>query len=511
MDKEDRRRYLVVASVFLDIVTPLFQHMIEKDYTTRRFGSFQAFMDNLKVVHDLFHLRHRNSGCCKDNVNCSNHKSLPLIPLQWKKLYSENPGQGIHNCHCKFTANPVQLKELDISLSSIILLNCCYLLQPEEEAVERLRQYKNDYWSHSTTGCITQTEFNTVWSDLVTYILRLDPSKQDDLVSIKNRSLIESLFKKYFVCLLDLHKQPDEDLMQNGFTCECGRQMIILANKDQSRRHRKQYQIGQAVFYLHQQISLKSLFNVDKGRLVTDIKMMDDGRLVFCVPDQSKVLIYNKDESNTDSIPVRGTPCCITTVNSSTVAIIVVKPFRSSYIELYDINYKIKLKWIQVPGMKSACGISHINNKLVVGGLRTLMIVDHKSEETIQKIKIRCTPESIHASDNKIFFKNHHTGFISNERKKLKCYSLSGKKVQGKILPSDPYSITSLRDGSLYVLCIDGSIHHVSGDLKDEKAVNTNNIVALKGGNIISCNAKQNTMVLRNNMILSIFQEQQQD
>lgn len=281
-----------------------------------------------------------------------------------------------------------------------------------------------------------------------------------------------------------------------------------FTDKDQSGRHRMKYQVGQDIFYLHQQINLRSLFNEDEGKLITDIKMMDDGRLVLCVPDQSKVLICNKDGSNVDNIPVRGTPCCLTTVNSSTVAIVVVKSFRSSYIEMYDINYKNKLKWIQVAGMKSACGISTINNKLVVGGLRTLMIVDHQGEKTIQKIKIRCTPEAIHASDNKIFFKNHRTGFISNEMKKLKWYSFSGKKEQGKILPSDPYSITSLRDGSLCVLCIDGSIHHVSGDLKDEKAVNTNNVEALKIGNIISCNAKQNTMVLRNNMILSIFQEQ---
>ncbi|XP_052077101.1 uncharacterized protein LOC127715098 isoform X2 [Mytilus californianus] len=285
--------------------------------------------------------------------------------------------------------------------------------------------------------------------------------------------------------------------------CHCKK--LQMYNK-QLRKHGDQYKIGQNTFCLHQQLKLESLFN---GRLISDIKMLDDGRLVFCVPDQSKVLVCNKDGSNTDTIQIRGAPCCLTPVNSSTVAVVVVKPFRSSFVELYDINIKRILKWIQVPGMKSACGISAMHTKLIVGGLRSLLIVDLHGKETIQKIKIRCTPEAIHASDNKIFFRNHHTGFISNERKKLKWYSLSGKKVLGKILSSDPYSITSLRDGSLYVLCIDGSIRHVSPDLKHEKTVNAYNIEALKGGDIVSYNAKQNTMVLRNKKILNIFQEQQ--
>ncbi|CAC5375259.1 unnamed protein product [Mytilus coruscus] len=195
MDREDQRRYLVVGSVILEVVTPLFQQKIENDCITGGFGSLQAFINSPQVIHTLFHLRHRNSWCCKDKAKCRNHAALPLVYCQWKKLYSENPGPGIHNCHCKFTANPVQLNEMDISLSSLILLNCCNISQPEEEAVQLLRQYKNDYLSHNTTGCITQTEYNTLWTDLVTYVLRLDPSKHDDLVRIENRPLDVSLCK----------------------------------------------------------------------------------------------------------------------------------------------------------------------------------------------------------------------------------------------------------------------------------------------------------------------------
>lgn len=127
MVKEDRRRYFVFASVILDIVTPLFQDMIEKYYATIKITTLQDFMESQNVVHTLFHLRHRNGRCCKDIGNCDNKNSLPLIPLQWKKLYSEIPRPGTNNCHCKFTANTFQLDDLDISLSSLILKNCCKL------------------------------------------------------------------------------------------------------------------------------------------------------------------------------------------------------------------------------------------------------------------------------------------------------------------------------------------------------------------------------------------------
>ncbi|CAG2221385.1 unnamed protein product [Mytilus edulis] len=65
-------------------------------------------------------------------------------------LYTENPGPGKHHCHCKYTAKPVQLDDLDITLIGLILVNCFTLRPAEEQAVRSLRQYKNDYLSHNT-------------------------------------------------------------------------------------------------------------------------------------------------------------------------------------------------------------------------------------------------------------------------------------------------------------------------------------------------------------------------
>ncbi|XP_052077071.1 uncharacterized protein LOC127715081 [Mytilus californianus] len=585
MDREDQRRYLVVGSVILEVVTPMFQQKIENEYTTGGFRSLQAFINSQQVIHILFHLRHRNSWCCKDKANCHNPSALPLVYCQWNMLYSENPGPGIHNCHCKFTANSVQLNELDISLSSLILLNCCNLSQPEEEAVQLLRQYKNDYLSHNTTGCITQTEYNTLWPDIVTYVLRLDPTKQDDLVRIENRPLDESLCKKYFTCLLDLHQQLEEikstmqnlhssiqavsssiiglhssaqttvqgidttvqrmdttvqgmdttvqgmdttvqgmgnsiqgietsvqqtndllkELLQKGLTCECGRQIIFPLYNDQPRKHRKQYHLGQNIFYLHQQHNLEPLIKDDKITVVSDVKMMDDGRLVSCIPYKNSILICNTDGSHTYSISVQGgEPVYVTIVNNSTVAALVVKLFSFEIIEVYDINNKQKLKSISVPGMMFFYGITMINNKLVVGSSNRLLIVDYQTGETVQTIETGCRPYRIHASGDRIFFSDLS---VIHPKKTPKMYCCFDNKVFTETLPSDPYSFTSLQDGSVYVLYEDGLILHVSNDFKHVKKVKINNKEVLNDHCIISYNTKQNKMVVLKGNILSIFHE----
>ncbi|XP_076070335.1 uncharacterized protein LOC143042014 [Mytilus galloprovincialis] len=593
MDREDQRRYLVVGSVILEVVTPLFQQRIEHDFTTGGFGSLQAFINSQQVIHTLFHLRHRNSWCCKDKPNCHNPSALPLVYCQWNKLYSENPGPGIHNCHCKFSANPVQLNELDISLSSLILLNCCKLSQPELEAVQLLRQYNNDYLSHNTTGCITQTEYNTLWPDLVTYVLRLDPTKQDDLVRIEHRPLDESLCKKYFTFLLDLHQQIEEikstmesvhssiqavssslsglnsstetvfqamdtavqgmdtrvqgidlavhrtdtavqgmdtrvqgmgtsiqgietsvqqtndllkELLQKGLTCECGRQIIIPLCNNQRRKHRDQYQLGQNIFFLHQQLNLKSLFSIGEREWIRDVKMMDDGRLVFCQPCENRLMICNTDGSQIDSISVQGTPWYVTAVNNSIVAV-TVKLQYGCFIEMYDINNKHILKSIVIPGIFIANGIAMINNKLVVGGEGELLSVDYQTGKicTITTIKGVMYPCVLHASGDRIFF--HSLGSIDRT---LSWYNYIDNKIYNKKLLSHSTSITSLQDGSLYVGCNDGLIHHVSKDLKHREKVRGTNKVWLKGDSVIIYNTKQNKMVVLNNKnILSIFHEYQ--
>ncbi|XP_052077109.1 uncharacterized protein LOC127715105 [Mytilus californianus] len=292
-----------------------------------------------------------------------------------------------------------------------------------------------------------------------------------------------------------------QELLQKGLTCECGRQIINPLFNDQRRKHREQYQLGQNIFNLHQQLNFQSLFEIDKIRWLTDVKMMDDGRLVLCFPYEYIILICNTDGSQTNSISVQGEPWFVTAVINSTVAVLVKSIIQC--IEIYDVTDKHKLKSISLPIMLCACGITMINNKLVVGGLGRLLIVDHQTGETIQTIETGCKPDRLHTSGDRIFFTD---GSIWNKKRPLNWYNYIDNKIYTKKLSSYPTSITSLQDGSLYVRCDDGLIHHVSNDLKHMKKVKPN-IKVLKGDSIVSYNTTQNKMVTLDGNILSIFQE----
>ncbi|CAG2231825.1 unnamed protein product [Mytilus edulis] len=387
MDIEDRRRYFIVGSVILEIVQPLFRARLEKDYSNKGLGSFQAFLCTLPVLHILFHLRHRNAYCCKDNMNCRNNSKLPLIYCQWDMLYTENPGQPGHNCHCKFIANPVQLNDLDITLASLILLNCCNLGTSEENAVRKLRRYKNDYLSHNTEGKINETEYKSLWTDLTNFVLHLDPNKQDDLIRIEKRPLDEGLCNRYSIDLLNIHKKLNE----------MGTQIQGISSGMQM--------IGPHIQGITSDIQELLSYHRNAATCQNCKKNVDRARLVMCMYDQSRLLICNTDGSEEAAIRVNGLPCSITAVNNFTVAVTVVQTFINQRIEIYDIYNKHKLKSIPVPGL--CYGITMINNQIVVGMQRGLLMVDYLTGERLQNIEIHCIPSGIHASGDKIFFSNY--------------------------------------------------------------------------------------------------------
>ncbi|VDI65559.1 Hypothetical predicted protein [Mytilus galloprovincialis] len=206
MDKKDKRRYFFVGSVYLEVVTPLFQQKLEEKYQGLNFRCLKDFLDRKAVIHILFHLRHRNAWCCTDKLNCTNHGALPLNHHQWKQLFSENPGPGIHNCFCKYTAKSVKPEDLDVGLCGLILYNCCNLGQLDEEAVHILRRNKNDYLSHNTTCGISKDEYGTLMDELKTSVLQLDQTKEDVLIRIQKRPLNDLLCNKYTTILIDIHE-----------------------------------------------------------------------------------------------------------------------------------------------------------------------------------------------------------------------------------------------------------------------------------------------------------------
>ncbi|XP_052089744.1 uncharacterized protein LOC127726386 [Mytilus californianus] len=520
MDREDRRRNFIVGSTILEVVTPVFRQRLEKDYKSKGLGCLQDFINSKPVLHILFHLRHKNTQCCVDSTNCVNHGPLPLNYSQWDLLYIEKPTSGFHHCHCKYSAKVVTLDDLDISLASLILLNCCNLAPNERSLISDLRQFKNNYLSHNTKGAITQAEYTTLWGD---------PSKQDDFIRIQNRPLDDSLCNKYVVCLLDIHQKLEEisDKLESS-TAEILTAMDInndqikvelvtkleeilqylrcQSSKEKTDRHgikqqnpMQRYQLGQHIFTLNHQADMTPVVGDGLVGLVSGIVIMDDGRLVICLPRQDRLLICNTDGSQVDSIPVQGKPWCVTEVNNSTVAVTL---WRSEIVEIYDINNKLKLKSISPPGLWWWSGISNINNKLVVCGNSRLLIIDHQTGEVVHTIMTDSIPDRLHCSGDKIIYCDYN-----NNCNNLYWYSVTDDIHHTLILTSHPESMTTLQDGSIYVVCDDEAVRHVSTDGKQYKHAKTPQSISLC--DVIHYNHIQRKLVTiqtRNNHV-KVFKE----
>ncbi|CAG2234891.1 unnamed protein product [Mytilus edulis] len=485
--------FYIVGSVILEVVTPLFWKRIENDYASCSLASLQDFLNKQSTIHVLFHLRHRNTWCCKDKTKCSNNRSLPLQYCQWDLLYTEtNPGVNPHDCHCKFSANPVQLDDLDITLASLILLNCCTLTPDEKAAIKKLRQYKNDYLSHNIKGAITKREYRTLWADLTSFILQLDPSKQDDLTRIEARPLDEALCSRYCTSLLDLHERLDEiystiqtmnnsvqgSLQNMNTTVQSSLQnMGTTAQSSLQNMESSMQTIGNSV-----QSSLQNMGTSMQGTLRNIDTSLQE--LLFYARRGMACQCYAERNDNQ-------------AVNNSTVAV----TLWSECIEMYDIHNKLKLKSISVPGMWCwERGITTINNKLVVGGNNRLLIIDHQTGEVVQTIHTDCTPGRLHGSGDRIFYSD-------NNNNNLYWYSYTDDRHHTLTLPSHPMSMTTLQDGSLYVVCKDGSVQHVSSDGKQYKPVKTKGLTSLGNGGHLYYNCKQRKLVTYNTSTINIFHE----
>ncbi|XP_052076869.1 uncharacterized protein LOC127714874 [Mytilus californianus] len=540
MDSGDKRRYLVVGSVILEIVSPLLRKRLEDNYKSKGFGCLQDFTNSLPVKHILFHLRHKNSTCCVNKTNCVNQQSLPLNYSQWNLIYTA--GSKKHNCHCKYTANPISLNDLDLTLLTLILLSCCNLSSNEGTLISHLREFKNNYLSHNTHGAISETEYNTLWTDLTTYVLKLDPSKQNDLVIIQNRPLDSSLCEKYVTCLLDVHVilekiETKMDATAAEIWTKIGNStaellatmgintVMLMAKIEEMLHHRicqrckrnindqdkpggpiQPYKLGQSIFTLHHQTDLTSVLAHDWlfsliGGFVPDIVMMDDGRLVIRLPHQNRILICNTDGSKLDCIHVQGQPLYVTAFNNSTVAVTL---DWKECIEMYDINSKLKLKSIPVPEMRCVSDITTINNKLVVCGDNCLQIIDDQTGEVVQTIQTDRHPFRVHGSGDRIFYFDHPI----NNNKTMYWYSYTDERHHTLTLPSPPRGITTLQDESLYVGCKDESVQHVSADGKQYKTVTTKGMKELKCP-WMPYNSKQRKLVILGDQmkIIKVFHE----
>jgi len=273
---------------------------------------------------------------------------------------------------------------------------------------------------------------------------------------------------------------------------------------------RQPYKLGEDIFCLHHQFE-EELPHKD---FVYYVVMMDDGRIVFSISSFCSIdidfngnhmlLTYNINGSHEDSIPLQNDPFGITVIDNSTVAVASINT-----IDMYDINNKVKLKSIVLSGINfdlhqlGWSDITTINNNLVVGARNGIMIIDHQTLDVIKTIDTNgISPWCLHGTSDKIFYCDDSL-FNNN----IYCYNYSDDQVDIKTLPSQPCSITSLPDGSVYVVCENGSVQHVSSDRQSYKTVTTKGLTPMKEQVVISYNPKQRKLVTCTDGKFQVFDE----
>lgn len=207
--------------------------------------------------------------------------------------------------------------------------------------------------------------------------------------------------------------------------------------------------------------------------------------------------IFNINGSYEDCIPLQNESHSMTAIDNSTVAV-------TSYniIDMYDINNKVKIKSIVLSGIifdlhQWGWGdITTTNNNLAVSVCKGIMIIDHQTLEVVKTIDTDgISPWYLHGTNDKIFY--YGNPFNNNYNKNIYCYNYSDDQVDIETLPSQPCSITSLQDGSVYVLCENGSVQHMSSDCKSYKTVTTKGLTSMEEHmhDLISYNPKQRKLV----------------
>lgn len=207
--EEERVNFFRFLCLLTEVVAEVLRCRLKQSFLPSKVQTLQSFLKNDDVLHTLFHLFFQ-SQCCS---NCVwPHSEKGLYKRQWNVIYDADrklcckPNLKDSNkiCLCCVTPKDVDTKDLDLSLLSLILINCCKLGPNEVEAVKQLRQMKNDYASHNTNNCLTNTDFNRLWSQAKRYIIILN-----------NTNLYLSMQENI------LHRPMDEALMQNYFvTCQ---------------------------------------------------------------------------------------------------------------------------------------------------------------------------------------------------------------------------------------------------------------------------------------------------
>ncbi|XP_052100620.1 uncharacterized protein LOC127734667 [Mytilus californianus] len=275
---------------------------------------------------------------------------------------------------------------------------------------------------------------------------------------------------------------------EKGATCTCKGQ-----NPDTNGQERKSYNLGQDVFYQYLQFTTAPLSDSSPGDIVV---ITDDGHVACLNHVNASMKIYDTDGSHVGTIPLERESWDMTVVNNSAVAV-TLPDFCC--IDIFDIHNEQIVKSIQLTTM--CFGITTLKNTLVVGCDRRTLIIDPQTTKVENTIDTGdYSPTRLCCFNGDIFYT------VGTQCHDLFHYSHFNKNISKVQLPSRSLSMTTLQDGSVYVICDDSSVQHVSSDGKKYKRVTTKGLRSLGSTGGINYNPEQKKLVVTGDSI-TVFNE----
>lgn len=211
---DERVNFFRFVCLMAEVVADVLRSRLKQSYRYSNLLTLTSFLNDKNVLHTFFHLFHPAQLCC--NESCKTHLSKGFSKEQWNILYDTDPTlcckqnqkDPTRICICCVTSKNVDESNLDLSLLSLILNNCCNLNPAEKAAVHTFREMKNRYISHNPKFSLSKSKLESLWHGVEYNIKQLVSTnsflyKQQNLL---HRPMDESLMQKYFVYSLESTK-----------------------------------------------------------------------------------------------------------------------------------------------------------------------------------------------------------------------------------------------------------------------------------------------------------------
>ncbi|CAC5381115.1 unnamed protein product [Mytilus coruscus] len=235
-EKDNFFRFICLIT---EVVADVLRYRLKQSY---RNSNLQIFLKDTNVLHTIFHLFFPAHSCCWRG--CRTQLGNVFSKKQWDILYDSDlarcckPNQKDPNkiCMCCVTSKNVDESDLDLSLLSLILINCCNLMPNEKEAIQKIREMKNDHISHNPNCSLSNLDFESLMNTLGYSIKHLDSTNiyLNRYENVLNRPMDESLMQKYFVYCAESTKivHLESEIKVVNASIHRGNENIIQAIQD---------------------------------------------------------------------------------------------------------------------------------------------------------------------------------------------------------------------------------------------------------------------------------------